>query len=163
MVHRQPSVPVRGLRTVLILSVIGCSIGQAGQAGSVGPISECMESGRGTYMEARWNLVAPPERLRLCRDQETDRQRADQETQQWLEQQHRAGEEKAPGKAEQPEATKENAEPSQPPMEPEGDRTRDGQLAPCMRADIVGECQATPDQILHQIRRSKETNGRANQ
>jgi hypothetical protein len=151
-------------RWCLILSVVGCAIGQAHQARSADPMTECMETGRGTYMEGRWNLASQAMRLHLCRDQETDRQKADRLMKQWQEEQRRLQRERPPGKAEQQRETKGNEEPSRQPAEPEpaGKPAGEGDLAPCARADVVGECQATPDQILYQIQRSKETGGATN-
>jgi hypothetical protein len=152
----------------LILLLIGCGIGQVGQAGSADPISECMQTGRGTYMEGRWNLLAPPDRERLCRYQETDRQKADRVMKEWQEEQRRLQEGKAadknqqePGtKANQEPGTKASQEPAARPEESQAHGATDDTLAPCASPDTVGECQATSDQILYQIKRSKEAPNR---
>jgi hypothetical protein len=157
-------------RWCLILSVIGCWIGQAGPAVSADLISECMQTGRGTYMEDRWNLVAPPDRERLCRYQETDRQKADRVMREWQEEQRRLREGTAADKGQQEPGTKTNQEPGTktnqgPAVRPEGSQAHgptDDTLGPCARPDAVGECRATSDQILYQIKRSKENPGGTN-
>jgi hypothetical protein len=50
----------------------------------------------------------------------------------------------------------------EPGSEPVTSQVRDARV-PCERPDVVGECQATSDQILYQIKRSKEAAGGAAQ
>ncbi len=143
----------------MILVVAGCWIAGWASLGLADPISECMETGHGTPMEGRWNLVSEQERFRLCRDQETDRQKADRVMREWQEEQRRLRE-KATGKT-TPETTGSPAQ-TEAGAKPEGSpvpQARGTELAPCSRPDGVGECEATPDQILYQIRRSKELEG----
>lgn len=149
-------------RRFLILLLAGCSICESPLSVLADPISECMQIGRGTHMEGRWELVPDSERFRLCRDQETDRQRADQEVKQWQEEQRRLQGESTPGKVQQDKGTKRDQETGGQPVEPQERAVGDGELAPCTRPDIAGECRATPDQILYQIRRSKESGGETN-
>src|SRR5206468_11054485 len=56
---------------------------------------ECMETGRGTHAASRWGQVPEVDRLGLCRDQETDRQRIDREIKEWQEEQRRQRDEAA--------------------------------------------------------------------
>ena len=151
---------------VILITVAVCWTCESPLVVFADPISECMETGRGTYMEGRWDLVPESGRLILCRDQETDRQKADRMMKAWQEEQRRLREEKAAEKAQAEKAQKEqgtkaNGERTPQPTESRA-RGAENQAAPCARPDIVGECQATPDQILYQLRRSKETGGETN-
>ena len=121
-----------------------------------------METGRGTYFEGRWNLVPEPERFRLCRDQETDRQKADRVMKEWQEQQRRLKEKGSVGEGQQDKGRQGDGASSRKADASQGRQAGVEQPAPCTRPDIVGECQATPDQILYQIKRSKETEGTTN-
>lgn len=147
-------------RWCVILAAAGCWMIESPLAVFADPFSECMKTGRGTYMEGHWDLVEESGRLIVCRDQETDRQRADRTMKAWEEEQRRLREATSNQKAqgEQGAAAK-NGEPTPEHGEPQARGASDAQLPPCDRPDSVGECQATPDQILYQIKRSRQTGG----